>query len=105
MYTYSPTQLSSTFKNEENLAFVSHNSGIPNTQIRNSNMALPETMRAVVMNGNFNVAVEDRPTPKVQHSKDAIIRVTLSGLCGSDLHYYRGYEHNRVHRSKMFDHE
>ncbi|KAG4427849.1 hypothetical protein IFR05_016667 [Cadophora sp. M221] len=54
-------------------------------------MALPETMRAVVMNGNFNVAVEDRPTPKIQNSTDAIIRVTLSGLCGSDLHYYRGH--------------
>ncbi|KAH6699954.1 chaperonin 10-like protein [Leptodontidium sp. MPI-SDFR-AT-0119] len=54
-------------------------------------MALPETMRAVVMNSNFNVAVEDRPTPKLQHSMDAIIRVTLSGLCGSDLHYYRGH--------------
>ncbi|KAF9894356.1 hypothetical protein FE257_007859 [Aspergillus nanangensis] len=54
-------------------------------------MAIPETMRAVVMNGPFNVAVETRPTPKLQKPTDAIIQVSSSGLCGSDLHFYRGH--------------
>ncbi|KAI8685237.1 hypothetical protein NCS55_00194300 [Fusarium keratoplasticum] len=48
-------------------------------------------MRAVVWKGVGEMAVEDVPMPKVQVPTDAIVKVTHSGLCGSDLHYYRGY--------------
>ncbi|KAK5173272.1 uncharacterized protein LTR77_001953 [Saxophila tyrrhenica] len=54
-------------------------------------MGLPEKMRAVVFKGDYKVEVEDRPTPKVQKQTDAVIRVTSTALCGSDLHYYRGH--------------
>lgn len=54
-------------------------------------MGLPETMRAVVLKGDFEVAVEDRPVPKLQKAEDAILKVSAAGLCGSDLHFYRGH--------------
>ncbi|KAK3723694.1 hypothetical protein LTR37_001575 [Vermiconidia calcicola] len=54
-------------------------------------MGLPEKMRAVVFKGDFEVAVEDRPVPKLKHATDAILKVTSTALCGSDLHYYRGH--------------
>ena len=37
------------------------------------------------------VAVEDRPYPKIQNPTDAILKVSSTALCGSDLHYYRGH--------------
>jgi threonine dehydrogenase-like Zn-dependent dehydrogenase len=45
-------------------------------------------MKAVVWQGNENVAVETVPDPTVQEPTDAIVRITSSGLCGSDLHLY-----------------
>ncbi|KAJ9609073.1 hypothetical protein H2200_006844 [Cladophialophora chaetospira] len=51
----------------------------------------PSTMRAVVLKGDFEVAVEDRPYPKIQKPTDAILKVTSTALCGSDLHFYRGH--------------
>ncbi|RAH47329.1 alcohol dehydrogenase family protein, partial [Aspergillus brunneoviolaceus CBS 621.78] len=54
-------------------------------------MDLPHTMRAVVFRGPYEVAVEERPTPKLQTPKDVILRVSTSALCGSDLHFYRGH--------------
>ena len=35
--------------------------------------------------------MEDRPYPTVQKPTDAILKVTSTALCGSDLHYYRGH--------------
>jgi threonine dehydrogenase-like Zn-dependent dehydrogenase len=45
-------------------------------------------MRAVTWHGRRDVRVEDVPDPTIQEPNDAIIRVTSSGLCGSDLHLY-----------------
>ncbi|MGB3409793.1 MAG: zinc-dependent alcohol dehydrogenase [Microthrixaceae bacterium] len=45
-------------------------------------------MRAVTWQGKRDVRVEDVPDPKIVDPTDAIIRVTSSGLCGSDLHLY-----------------
>ncbi|HEY8372835.1 MAG TPA: zinc-dependent alcohol dehydrogenase [Pseudonocardiaceae bacterium] len=45
-------------------------------------------MRAVVWRGPRWVAVADVPEPRIEEPTDAIIRVTASGLCGSDLHLY-----------------
>lgn len=45
-------------------------------------------MRAAVMYGAGDVRVEDRPDPKIQQPTDAIVRVVLSCVCGSDLWPY-----------------
>jgi threonine dehydrogenase-like Zn-dependent dehydrogenase len=45
-------------------------------------------MRAVTWQGKRDVRVEDVPDPRIEEPTDAIIRVTSSGLCGSDLHLY-----------------
>jgi threonine dehydrogenase-like Zn-dependent dehydrogenase len=39
----------------------------------------------------FQVAVEDRPYPKIQKPTDAVLKVSSTALCGSDLHFYRGH--------------
>ncbi|WP_313409294.1 alcohol dehydrogenase catalytic domain-containing protein [Aeromicrobium sp.] len=45
-------------------------------------------MKAVTWQGKRDVRVEQVPDPTIQHDTDAIIEVTASGLCGSDLHLY-----------------
>ena len=47
-------------------------------------------MRAVVYKEPFSVAVENVPDPKIQHPNDAIVKITSSCICGSDLHMYEG---------------
>lgn len=47
-------------------------------------------MRAVILKEPYNVAVEDRPIPRVKEPTDVVVRVQYSGLCGSDLHTYHG---------------
>ena len=45
-------------------------------------------MKAVTWHGKRDVRVEEVPDPKIEQPNDAIIRVTSSGICGSDLHLY-----------------
>jgi threonine dehydrogenase-like Zn-dependent dehydrogenase len=45
-------------------------------------------MKAVTWHGKRDVRVDDVPDPGLEAPTDAIIRVTSSGLCGSDLHLY-----------------
>src|SRR3954447_19742483 len=45
-------------------------------------------MRAVVWHGKRDVRVDTVPDPVIKEPTDAIIRVTSSGICGSDLHLY-----------------
>ncbi len=45
-------------------------------------------MKAVVWHGRRDVRVEQVPDPVLQSPDDAIVRVTSSGICGSDLHLY-----------------
>ncbi|KAJ3518858.1 hypothetical protein NM208_g14356 [Fusarium decemcellulare] len=52
---------------------------------------MAQTMRAVIFKKPFEVAVEDRPRPTIQKPTDAILKVSSTALCGSDLHYYRGH--------------
>ena len=47
-------------------------------------------MRAAVYNGPHSIAVAERPDPVIQAPTDAVVRVTLGCVCGSDLWYYRG---------------
>ncbi len=48
-------------------------------------------MRAVTWTGRNSVAVADVPEPKILNSRDAIVRVSATAICGSDLHMYDGY--------------
>jgi threonine dehydrogenase-like Zn-dependent dehydrogenase len=45
-------------------------------------------MKAVAWHGTHDVRVDNVPDPKIEKPTDAIIRVTSSGICGSDLHLY-----------------
>ena len=45
-------------------------------------------MRALTWHGKRDVRVEDVPDPRIEEPTDAIIEITSSGLCGSDLHLY-----------------
>ena len=47
-------------------------------------------MKAVVYKEPYTVAVEDVDDPQIQDPTDAIIRITTSAICGSDLHMYEG---------------
>jgi threonine dehydrogenase-like Zn-dependent dehydrogenase len=47
-------------------------------------------MRAVVSDGVGQVRVDDLPDPEIEGSKDAIVRVSRAGICGSDLHLVHG---------------
>ncbi len=47
-------------------------------------------MRAAVFNGPHSIEVAERPDPVVTAPTDAVVRVALSCVCGSDLWYYRG---------------
>ena len=47
-------------------------------------------MRAALFNGPRQIEVGERPDPAISAPTDAIVRVTLGCVCGSDLWYYRG---------------
>ena len=47
-------------------------------------------MRAAIFNGPRDITVGERPDPVIENPTDAIVRVTLGCVCGSDLWYYRG---------------
>jgi threonine dehydrogenase-like Zn-dependent dehydrogenase len=48
-------------------------------------------MRANVWSGRNTVQVETVPDPKILSDRDAIVRITSTAICGSDLHLYDGY--------------
>jgi threonine dehydrogenase-like Zn-dependent dehydrogenase len=48
-------------------------------------------MRATVWSGRNTVQVENVPDPKILNRRDAIVRITSTAICGSDLHLYDGY--------------
>ena len=47
-------------------------------------------IKAVVYKGPNKVAVEEVEDPKIEHPRDVIIKLTSTGICGSDLHMYQG---------------
>jgi S-(hydroxymethyl)glutathione dehydrogenase / alcohol dehydrogenase len=47
-------------------------------------------MRAMVYRGPYKVRVEEKAPPAIEHPNDAIVRVTMAAICGSDLHLYHG---------------
>jgi threonine dehydrogenase-like Zn-dependent dehydrogenase len=48
-------------------------------------------MRALCWHGAKDVRVDNVPDPKILNPRDAILRITSTAICGSDLHLYDGY--------------
>lgn len=47
-------------------------------------------MKAIVWHGIGDIRLDDVPMPKIQEPTDAIVRLTASAICGTDLHFIRG---------------
>ena len=47
-------------------------------------------MKAAIFKGPGAVEVGERPDPVIEEPTDAVVRVVLGCVCGSDLWYYRG---------------
>ena len=47
-------------------------------------------MKAVVFHGVGDIRLDNVPEPKLQKPNDAIVRITASAICGTDLHMVRG---------------
>jgi threonine dehydrogenase-like Zn-dependent dehydrogenase len=45
-------------------------------------------MKALTWHGRRDVRVDTVPDPKIEHPDDIVVRITSSGICGSDLHLY-----------------
>ncbi len=47
-------------------------------------------MKAVTIHGSKKISVDNHPDPTIEQPRDAIVRVTATAICGSDLHIYNG---------------
>ncbi len=47
-------------------------------------------MKAVVFHGVGDIRLDDVPEPRIEEPTDAIVRLTASAICGTDLHFVRG---------------
>jgi threonine dehydrogenase-like Zn-dependent dehydrogenase len=47
-------------------------------------------MKALAWHGKGDIRCDEVPDPKIEHPRDAIIKVTACAICGSDLHIYGG---------------
>src|SRR6195952_3067452 len=61
-------------------------------------------MKAVVYHGKYDVRVEEVPDPHIENPRDAIVKVTSTAICGSDLHLYDGYI-PEMHSGDILGHE
>src|SRR5205814_9707060 len=52
---------------------------------------LASLMRAVVYSGPDRVTVEDVAEPRLEEPDDALVRVSLAAICGTDLHFVAGH--------------
>src|SRR3954454_3764155 len=48
-------------------------------------------MRALVWHGKEDIRCDTVPDPKIEHPRDAIVKITSTAICGSDLHLYDGF--------------
>jgi threonine dehydrogenase-like Zn-dependent dehydrogenase len=53
-------------------------------------------MQAVVWHGVGDIRLDDVPEPQINRPTDAIVRITSSAICGTDLHFIRGTVSNMV---------
>jgi alcohol dehydrogenase len=61
-------------------------------------------MKALVFRGANSLAVEDRPKPTLQQATDAIVRITTTTICGTDLHILKG-DVPTVAKGRILGHE
>src|SRR6202795_1591413 len=61
-------------------------------------------MKALVYHGPGKIALEERPKPKLQAIGDAIVRITKTTICGTDLHILKGHVATVV-RGRILGHE
>jgi alcohol dehydrogenase len=66
--------------------------------------AATSRMKALVYHGPGQRAWEETPRPAIQHATDAIIRITTSTICGTDLHILKG-DVPSVTRGRILGHE
>uniref|UniRef100_UPI0013D4DF46 alcohol dehydrogenase catalytic domain-containing protein n=1 Tax=Pseudomonas viridiflava TaxID=33069 RepID=UPI0013D4DF46 len=60
-------------------------------------------MKAIVYNGPRDVSVKNVPAAKIEKPTDALVRVTTTNICGSDLHMYEG--RTSFETGRIFGHE
>ncbi|RPA94260.1 GroES-like protein [Choiromyces venosus 120613-1] len=53
---------------------------------------MSQTMKAIVFKGPHKIALEDRLIPKIIDETDALVKVSYTALCGSELHVFRGHQ-------------
>jgi 2-desacetyl-2-hydroxyethyl bacteriochlorophyllide A dehydrogenase len=51
---------------------------------------MPETMKAVTFYGPGDIRIEEVPRPEIEEGNDALIKISRSSICGTDLHPYHG---------------
>src|SRR3982751_1006928 len=61
-------------------------------------------MRALTWHGKHDVRMETVPDPKIVNPRDAIIKITSTAICGSDLHLYDSYIPT-MHKGDVLGHE
>lgn len=61
-------------------------------------------MKAVVYKAPYDFQVKEVPRPQLQHDTDVILKVKYSGICGTDLHTYRGHIRG-VEEDQILGHE
>ena len=60
-------------------------------------------MKALVYSGPRKVTIEKVRDPRVERPTDALVRITTTNICGSDLHMYEG--RTSVEKGKVLGHE
>jgi glutathione-independent formaldehyde dehydrogenase len=60
-------------------------------------------MKGLVYNGPRDVQVIDVPDPRLEKETDALVKITATNICGSDLHMYEG--RTSVEKGKVLGHE
>ena len=65
-------------------------SPVPQSPAPQSRTPQPKTMKAAVYKENGTITLEDRPVPRLKDPQDAIIKVTLTTICSSDIHIKNG---------------
>jgi threonine dehydrogenase-like Zn-dependent dehydrogenase len=53
-------------------------------------------MRAAIFKGPGSIEIGERPDPRIEQATDAVVRVVMGCVCGSDLWYYRGESEHAV---------
>jgi len=64
-----------------------------------------KTMKALVWHNKHTVSVDEVPDPTIEDPRDAIVKITSTAICGSDLHLYDGLIHPMPPGGQTLGHE